>query len=851
VAGYSVGEYVAACLAGVLSLSDALALVAERARRIQDLPGGAMLAVGLPEEEVLPLLGTELSLAAVNGPEQTVVAGPEAAVAELEGRLAAREVASRRLAVTHAFHSRMMAPAFDALVERVRRVALKPPEIPLLSNLTGRWMTAEEATDPTYWSRHMCGTVRFSDSVAELLSEPDRVFLEIGPGPTLASLVLQHPAARREGGRETVVLPTVRHSYETQPDAAYALATLGKLWLLGAPIDWAGFYAHERRRRVVLPAYPFERQRYWIDTVVGGAGRRLETGSGPRLYTQSWKRSNLSTVEPAAEPAAVRSWLILADSRGLGDRIAGALLEGGAKVAVVRAGEVASWAAYLDSLGEVPDRIVHLWSLDETGFERHRELSFAAPLELARELAVRGGAVRLWAVADGLLEVDGDEELKPEAAILLGACRAISEHLPGIDCRAIDVPANAKLEKLADRLLAEFAAGAPERLIAYRGSHRWVPVLDELPAASPRSPRAGVYLLAGGLEEPGYQFARYLAEDGAHLLLLEPAGFPAREEWDEWLRGDADGLIGRRLARARGLEALGAEVVVAGVDLADEAALNAAVEAAEERWGMIQGLILAGSAEAPSAEGALADGNGHLGARVRGALALDGLRRRRDPDFAFLVAPRGAGAVDAAEAFFLDTLAAASGAGWTSVAWGLGAGSDRELDRLFAAGSAAQVIASARPLSPGWSPLEGLPATESGEVRTAVGFYPRPSLRVDFVPPRNATEEYIATIWKDLLGVAQVGVHDNFLDLGGDSLLATRLVSRMRDVFHLDLPVRLFFERSTVAELAEAVGELAARRQEEQESELLEKVQTMSEEDLEKEIMRLESLLAEEEVANG
>jgi len=867
VVGYSVGEYVAACLAGVLSPSDALALVAERARLIQELPGGAMLAVGLAEEAVRPLLGEELSLAAVNGPEQSVVAGPAAAAAELERRLTAQGVACRRLAVSHAFHSRMMRPAFDALVERVRRVELRPPTLPLLSNLTGRFMTAAEAVDPTYWARHLCGTVRFAETIAELLGDRHRVLLEFGPGPTLASLVLQHPAARAVALGEPVVLPTLRHSYETQPDVAYALTTLGKLWLLGIPVDWAGFHAHERRRRVILPAYPFERRRYWIDTLADGAAtRRPEEKAGPYLYARSWKRSASPAPAAAGEP---RTWLLLADDRGLAERLAAALRERGDAVAVLQPGEAfaASWGELFDRLGAVPDRVVHLWTLGwSADLERCRELGFASLLALARELAGRGvTTARLWVIGDGLGEVDGDEALRPGAAILLGACRAVAEHLPQIDCRAIDVtapqPGSRGLERLAAQLLAELLAPAAERLAAYRGSHRWLPVLDELPAGSPSCSlrEHGVYLLAGGLEEPGYRFARHLAQGGAgapavHLLLLEPAGFPPREEWDEWLRGDAEGLIGRRLARLRELEALGAEIQVVGADLGDEAAVRVAVAAVEERWGAVHGMVLATTPRAVDTGGGCEDDGGRLAERLRGVLALDAVRRERRLDFALLVVARdrGAGASDAAEAMLLDALAAT--ADWTGVAWGLGreGGGGEVVDRLLALSPPAQAVAAVRPLAAGWSPLDGLPAEEaSGEARQAVGFYPRPSLRVELVPPRNPTEEYIAAIWRDLLGVAQVGVHDNFLALGGDSLLATRLVSRMRDTFHLDLPVRLFFERSTVAELATAVEEATLQLRAAQETELLAKVRSLSEDDLEMEIMRLESLLTGEEVTNG
>jgi phthiocerol/phenolphthiocerol synthesis type-I polyketide synthase E len=256
--GYSVGEYVAACVAGVLSLPDAMALVAHRARLIDGLPAGAMLAVPLAEEDVRPLLDDRLSIAALNGPSVSVLSGPGDAVAEVERRLAGQGTPTRRLPTTHAFHSQMMEPIRDAFARVAGEVPLHPPEIPYLSNVTGTWITAEEATDPGYWVRHLCQTVRFADGLAELSREPERVLLEVGPGQGLTSLALQAPG-------ELVAIPTLRSSWDLQPDNAFLITALAKLWLAGLRVDWNGFYAHERRRRVPLPTYPFERQRYFID----------------------------------------------------------------------------------------------------------------------------------------------------------------------------------------------------------------------------------------------------------------------------------------------------------------------------------------------------------------------------------------------------------------------------------------------------------------------------------------------------------------------------------------------------------------------------------------------------------
>jgi len=260
--GYSLGEYTAACLAGVFSLEDALRVVALRAQWIERLPAGAMLALPLPEAEAVPLLGDGLSLAAVNGPAVCVAGGPAAAVEALEERLAARGLVTRRLRTAHAFHSPMMQPVAGELTRLLAGVRLQPPRIPYLSNVTGTWIDAAQAVDPAYWARHLLAPVRLGDGLAALWQDPDRLLLEAGPGSGLSSLALQHPDAAA-GSR--VAVPSLPGAHERRPEQAFALGALGRLWLGGAAVSWNGFWQHEERRRLRLPTYAFERRRYWIE----------------------------------------------------------------------------------------------------------------------------------------------------------------------------------------------------------------------------------------------------------------------------------------------------------------------------------------------------------------------------------------------------------------------------------------------------------------------------------------------------------------------------------------------------------------------------------------------------------
>ena len=287
--GHSIGEYVAACLAGVLSLEDALVLVAARGRLMQSLPPGAMLVVPKPEEETKALLTGGLCLAAVNGPSFSVVSGPAEEVEALALRLAGEGVEARRLHTSHAFHSAMMDPILEEFGREVGKVRLSPPRIPWVSNLTGTWIEDGQATDPGYWVRHLREAVRFADGAAALLEDRSRVLLEVGPGRTLASLV-------RAAAPDRPVVQSLRHAHHAQ-DAGRSepllAEALGRLWLAGASVDWAGFHAHGRRRRVALPTYPFERQPYWLDPV--------------RLTVAGRPEGTMSETAPSAAAPAVQA----------------------------------------------------------------------------------------------------------------------------------------------------------------------------------------------------------------------------------------------------------------------------------------------------------------------------------------------------------------------------------------------------------------------------------------------------------------------------------------------------------------------------------------------------------------
>jgi phthiocerol/phenolphthiocerol synthesis type-I polyketide synthase E len=672
--GHSVGEYVAACLAGVMSLEDALALVAARGRLMDALPGGAMLGVPLPEKEVEELLGAQLSLAAVNGPGRCVVSGPEEAVEDLRERLAAQGVACRRLHTSHAFHSQMMEPILAPFLALVSEVPLRAPQIPYLSNVTGRWIREEEATDPGYWVRHLRGAVRFGDGLGELLQDARRVLLEAGPGQTLVSL------ARQQSGRGAgrVLLTSLRHPKEEQPDQAFFLRTLGQLWIAGVAVDWKRFFEGESRRRVQLPAYPFEGKRYWIAANSQGmvadpgmAAARRKEDLADWFWEPFWKPSVLPAA-PASGTEAGEPWLLFLDGRGLGEALTGKLRRAGRTVftvtpgaAFARTGEGAwsidparreDYDALFDELragGGLPGTIAHLWSVTgpapDLPLELSQDLGFYSVLWLAQTLGRQNLSrpLRLGVIADGLHRMLGSEEIVPEKATVLGPAKVISQEYPMVACGSLDVvlpPSGASLDALADDLIAELSSSAsakPEPVVALRKGRRWVQDYEAVRVETTLESRLGlrdrgVYLITGGLGGLGLVFAEYLARDfRARLVLVGRSVLPPREEWESRVAAEGD----PRIAKLLELEALGAEVMTAGADVGDAEAMRGLVARARERFGApVHGVIHAagvaggGLMQLKTAEVA----EKVIGPKVRGTRALQAALEGEPLDFLLL-----------------------------------------------------------------------------------------------------------------------------------------------------------------------------------------------------------------------
>jgi acyl transferase domain-containing protein/thioesterase domain-containing protein/acyl carrier protein len=258
--GHSIGEYVAACLAGVFTLDGALSLVALRGKMMQGLAPGSMLAVPLSEEEVAPLLSAGLSVAVINAPAMTVISGEEKKISDLKDKLLAeRGLDCQVLHTSHAFHSHLMDPIVEEFAHAVSSYALGAPQIPFVSNVSGTWITDAEATSPQYWASHLRRPVRFYSCVDSLIAAGKQLFVEVGPGQVLTHLAKLHPASKA-----CRILPTTRRPVARKDDQAVLFDFIGSLWAAGGYVYWAKFWGEELRQKKPLPTYPFQETKYWI-----------------------------------------------------------------------------------------------------------------------------------------------------------------------------------------------------------------------------------------------------------------------------------------------------------------------------------------------------------------------------------------------------------------------------------------------------------------------------------------------------------------------------------------------------------------------------------------------------------
>lgn len=620
--GHSMGEYTAACIAGVFSTHEALSLVTLRGRLFETLDEGGMLSVSLGEAELRARLSSELSIAALNAPEVSVASGPVSAIDALEAQLKAEDIDCRRIRIDVAAHSSMLQPILAEFGEKLKAMSFSAPTMTVISNLSGE-VAGKEISTAEYWVKHLRHTVRFSDGIGQLLRPDGPVLVEVGPGRTLATVAKMHP----DWTQDQPSLNSLPHPSEPSDAQAFQLGALGALWVHGVDPDWGAFNGTEIRNRTSIPGYPFERQPHFVPpptrtattiTTTGDASVRIDDPAGWFQVTE-WAPS----MPPAKTEVSPLTAMVLADAGSAGERIGNRLTQEGHAVlsvrrgsqfslagneATVRVGSSEDWKALFADLskkGAMPGLIVHSWCLgpvDSAG--DGEDEAFYGPLALlqALESTTPGHPCRLVAVTSGAVPAPGGPSTAPSRALLTGPIRVAPKELPSLKTRLVDVDwsegvTGAREANMLDRVVQEITAPADQVVVAFRGADRLAERFAPFPLPEADSIDAvrdgGVYLVTGGLGGIGLELARDLAEMArVKLVLVSRSGLPAEGERDAWLEANDDNdKTSRGIRELRALEATGAEVLVVAADVTDGQAMRAVVSDAVARFGALDGVL--------------------------------------------------------------------------------------------------------------------------------------------------------------------------------------------------------------------------------------------------------------------
>ncbi|GGX36633.1 hypothetical protein GCM10010383_78390 [Streptomyces lomondensis] len=600
--GHSIGELSAACVAGVLSLEDAAALVAARGRLMQALPaGGAMVSLQAAEDEVLPLLVQGVSIAALNGPRSTVISGDEAEVLRIAAHFEGEGRKTKRLRVSHAFHS----PRMDAMLDDFRAVAqglaFNAPQLSIVSDVTGEVLSAEEAQDPEYWVRHVREAVRFLDGIRTLEAAGVTAFLELGPDGVLSAMAQDCVTG------ESTFVPALRKNRD-EPDAL--LTALAELHVRGRAVDWTAYYAGTGARRVDLPTYAFQRERFWLKEP---AAVRAAGGVDSWRYQVTWKPTGHGAVE-----AVPGQWVVVCRDADVDHPLIAALLTRGAEVVVVPVGaddvvdRGALGARVAGLSGEFG--VVSLLGPGET------EPGLAV-LGLVQALGDMGVSGPLWCVTQGAVAVGPEGgPADPVQAQVWGLGRVAALEHPDRWGGLIDLPEVVD-ERALGLLCGVLSDAGDEDQLAVRASGVYGRRLERASGSSGAGsggwlPR-GTVLVTGGTGALGAHVARWAAGHGAERLVLTSR------------RGlEASGAV----ELVAELEALGAAVEVAACDVSDREALAGLVEGLRQEGTPVRSVVhAAGLGQVtPLSDMSAEEFTEVLRAKVEGAMHLDALFG--DPD---------------------------------------------------------------------------------------------------------------------------------------------------------------------------------------------------------------------------
>lgn len=625
--GHSLGEYVAACISGVISLEDGIKLIVKRAELMQKAERGLMLSVGISLSKLKLLISNELSVAAINGPNNCVVSGNEVHIKSFSDELNSKGISNFILNTSHAYHSSLMEPILDEFSEIVKTVKITTPKISYISNLTGTWITPDELKDPLYWVKHLRNTVRFSEGVENLLSKKHDVIIEVGPGNSLTKLVKQHIGLNDK----IYTVNTLRHPLEKKPDSTHLTNAIGELWLFGVDINWKSYYKTEQRNKISLPTYSFNRISYWFDKDLSEIQSNLSTHQFTKkqldiskwFYTPTWYQSY--RLQMGSGKKKDKTWLFFSDikyAKGIVQALEADLqnviqVKVGTQFKKLRSNlyeinpeSINDYNLLFGDLKKqnaIPDCIANLWSISDPKHYRpcidtlndNLNVNLFSILLVAKAIGHHNITqnIEFKYISNNVYCVKKNEKCIPEKATSLGAMKIIPLEYKNIRCCSIDFSWEEPTSEITHLLLEELKSDISDIVVSYRNKQRWA--LDYKEYYLPENliyenylKEKGTYIILGGFGGMGLIIANFLAtEFKANIIIVGRSKFPEKNEWEKIRSENTDKRKIDIINRLIDMEIAGGNCVYYNADISNLREMKYVFDQSITKFGSINGII--------------------------------------------------------------------------------------------------------------------------------------------------------------------------------------------------------------------------------------------------------------------
>ncbi len=869
--GHSLGEYVSACVSGVLSLEDALTLIIKRGELMQKVERGAMLSVSIPEKELRGFLNdySGVSLAAVNSPELSVVSGTATVIQDFKTGIEQKGYCGKIIRTSHAFHSHMMDPILEAFHDEVSKINFSTPKIPYISNLFGELASYKEISQPQYWVNHLRQTVLFSKGVEVLLKNDEVVFIEIGPGNALSTFVRSHPLE----GKQHRVVSLMKRANDSTDDLAHLFTAMGRLWERGIEPSWQMWYANELRRKVSLPLYGFDKLKYpvhvdafkMISLMLAEQPMVKNADFSKWFYVPTWKYAPF--IKGSFPEKTGERVLLFTDECGIGEALSKKYQEEGREIICVSVGEqycdefpfsfkidpnktedYKQLFSSLSSRSWNPHKIIHAWGIclnSTDSYESYCNLFFYSLLEILQSdllLEDKPGRQIVLLTSD-LHPITTNNPILATKSLSIGLLKVLSQELPSVYTSHIDISLAEKLtEQSLNDLYREIQHKEAGKIISMRLGLRWKRIYDPIGIDMAESTQAfregGVYLITGGLGDLGFAIASQLLKRlKARLVLVGRTELPSPSKWAELLiKEETREAIKNKIKKLQALVGSGGDVLYLSCNITDKQAVEDVVKKAELQWGSINGIIhAAGIVKGDSIRKirnlTRDDFEIQFASKIKGLQILKEVTANKNLDFCLLTSSLsvvlggwGFGAYVPANIFMDYYIKSWRNLGqlkdWISV----------DLDALNFVEETTDAIKGSeifevinQALNFKELPNIVVSATDLGkrlekwmyrniQTEDAVkgeefGREAECYLPSTVSEPVGGTAMKLLKLWQSFFGKPTIGIDDDFFEIGGDSLKALTIIARIHKTLNIEVSLQDFFSKPTLRSLSEAIDE--------------------------------------------